>query len=461
MASDFIVDENGVIIRYIGYQRNAVIPSELIYKPSFFSKGRMVRVKAVGADAFACLTNDIYVYNRHGKSKYYDYFIEKGINERCKRIESVTIPDGVKVIGERAFAGCSSLATVSLPNSLIEIGGGAFAGCSSLVTVSLPNSLIEIGERAFADCSKLASVVIPNGITEIKNHAFFRCTHLESVDIPDSVKAIGCGAFEYCKALKEVTIPSGVANIDYESFKDCTSLRAVNIQNGVKVINTCAFSGCISLESIYIPDSVQAIKQHAFGRCNGITLLGAKGGAAQIYSQKYKVSFRKDNGETHLYKSQSAEVGSMVHKYNASAIQNEASSTKPVNKRVFISYSSEDTALAEQVKKLLEDNLVSCWMARDSIKGGEDYVNKILEAIQSSSAVVFLLSENSQKSPWVKREIDTAINQGKYIIPFHIDSSVITKDFEFLLLRCQRIEALDRINEAFKELLGIVKGSIS
>ena len=48
---------------------------------------------------------------------------------------SVTIGDGVTIIGKAAFSYCISLESITIPDSVTSIGEGAFAGCESLETV--------------------------------------------------------------------------------------------------------------------------------------------------------------------------------------------------------------------------------------------------------------------------------------------------------------------------------------
>ncbi|WP_204266931.1 leucine-rich repeat protein, partial [Citrobacter youngae] len=43
--------------------------------------------------------------------------------------KEITIPEGVTVIGDEAFATCESLEYVSLPDSMETLHNGLFSGC--------------------------------------------------------------------------------------------------------------------------------------------------------------------------------------------------------------------------------------------------------------------------------------------------------------------------------------------
>lgn len=49
--------------------------------------------------------------------------------------ESVWLPDGVTVIGARAFAACKSLRAIRIPASVVSIADSAFDGCAASLTV--------------------------------------------------------------------------------------------------------------------------------------------------------------------------------------------------------------------------------------------------------------------------------------------------------------------------------------
>ena len=49
-------------------------------------------------------------------------------------MESATISEGVKSIGDNAFYNCTNLVNVSLPDSLTSISFNTFYGCTNLQT---------------------------------------------------------------------------------------------------------------------------------------------------------------------------------------------------------------------------------------------------------------------------------------------------------------------------------------
>lgn len=122
----------------------------------------------------------------------------------CTSIKSVTIPEGVEVIGSYAFQNCTSLKSVKLPDSVTELGGSAFYGCSSLESIDIPASVTKIGNFAFRGCSALKSIDIPDGIESIEAYTFYGCTALASITIPASVTYINGNAFKDCPALTDI-----------------------------------------------------------------------------------------------------------------------------------------------------------------------------------------------------------------------------------------------------------------
>ena len=122
-------------------------------------------------------------------------------------------------------------------------------------------------------------------------------------------------------------------------------------------------------------------------------------------------------------------------------------------KDVFISYSTIDTVSAETVRDVLETNGISCWMAPRDIPGGSNYTKEIPSAIRDCHAFVLMLSQNAQNSPWVLKELDRAVNDGKIILPFQLEDLTLTDEFNFLLTGAQRYDAYQKKSEAMQLLI--------
>ena len=71
------------------------------------------------------------------------------------------------------------------------------------------------------------------------------------------------------------------------------------------------------------------------------------------------------------------------------------------------------------------------------------------------------MSKASQESNWVRKEVGIAIGKDKMVIPFKIDDAIINDTFNFYLTNNQRIEAYNRMTDAYKELVKKLKSVIS
>ena len=131
---------------------------------------------------------------------------------------------------------------------------------------------------------------------------------------------------------------------------------------------------------------------------------------------------------------------------------------------VFISYSSKEYPEAETVRRTLESNGISCWMAPHSIPGGSNYTREIPIAIRECQVFVLILSEKAQESHWVLKELDTAVGHGKIILPFMLKSFTLGDEFGFLLSGTQWYTAypdadaeLEKMIARIREITGLPK----
>ncbi len=114
-----------------------------------------------------------------------------------------SLPEGVRVIGENAFASAEYLNSVILPSTLERIENGAFSVCTRLTCIEIPEGVTYVGDRAFYSTEALAEVILPESLSHIGDSAFAGAA-LTSVYVPKGVTFIGREAFAYNDNLTEL-----------------------------------------------------------------------------------------------------------------------------------------------------------------------------------------------------------------------------------------------------------------
>ena len=219
----------------------------------------------------------------------------------------LALPDGIKEIGEDAFAGNNGIKKLILPDSVQTIAAGAFEKAfieeivispnskllcidahafmdSQLTSIYIPASLTTLSERAFRGCplekvefapngnltcigesafahTRITDIVIPDYIKEIRYQAFCGCP-LEKVEFAPNgnLTCIGESAFAHTR-ITNIVIPNGIKEIGIRAFSDCSILKNVSFSNvnGIESIDDEAFCGCSSLDSF--PESFPNMKE--------------------------------------------------------------------------------------------------------------------------------------------------------------------------------------------------------
>lgn len=169
------------------------------------------------------------------------------------------------------FSEITTLTDVTMSDYVNTINNRMFLRCSGLTHLIIPNSVTGIGEDAFAVCYNLNSISIPNSVTNIGKGAFSYCA-LNTLTIPNTVTRIGDEAFSGCKNLTKIVIPNSIQEISHNLFSDCCSLTDIILPNTITTIGQTAFSGCSKLGKIVIPSSVKKIDYAAFEGCTSLSV---------------------------------------------------------------------------------------------------------------------------------------------------------------------------------------------
>ncbi len=199
----------------------------------------------------------------------------------CSSLTSISIPDSVEGIGNRAFVevsqsynvteykGCSYLSEIDFGSGskLKSIGAEAFYG-AAITTLNLPASLISIGNDCFAGCNNLTEVVaIGNSLKSIGDGAF-KNTPLRSIIIPGSMDSLGKNVFAGCRNLSAISFGQSSkysfdGNAIYEKIDSneskliflCSGVRSLEVPSFVSEIDLVAFEYASDLSEIIVADS--------------------------------------------------------------------------------------------------------------------------------------------------------------------------------------------------------------
>jgi TolB-like protein len=109
---------------------------------------------------------------------------------------------------------------------------------------------------------------------------------------------------------------------------------------------------------------------------------------------------------------------------------------------VFISYASQDAAVAAALVETLERHGIPCWIAPRDVKPGAQYADAIVRAINEAKAVVLVLSGSAVSSSHVAREVERAASKHKPVIAFRIDSAPLVPALEYFLSESQWIDVV-------------------
>ena len=173
----------------------------------------------------------------------------------CKKLTEVNFHESVDTIHDFCFSGCESLRSIDLPDGLDEISWGCFSS-SGLETVTIPEGVRIIDSYAFDQCKNLEEIIIPNTVTVMEQYCLRQTESLKTVDLPDGLRETGWGMFQQ-GGLERIELPEGLTKVREYTFYDCDALTEVILPDTVRYMEDYCFRECSSLKTVDLPENLQ------------------------------------------------------------------------------------------------------------------------------------------------------------------------------------------------------------
>jgi TolB-like protein len=125
---------------------------------------------------------------------------------------------------------------------------------------------------------------------------------------------------------------------------------------------------------------------------------------------------------------------------------------------VFVSYASQDRALANAVVAAFERQGLRCWIAPRDVTPGVLYADEIIRAINGARVLVLVLSKSAIASPHIGREVERACSKRRPIVTLRTDAAQLTTALEYFLSESQWIDLrTDGTQDALAKLVTAVR----
>ena len=112
-----------------------------------------------------------------------------------------------------------------------------------------------------------------------------------------------------------------------------------------------------------------------------------------------------------------------------------------LNYDLFFSYSTKDQEPALDLVNHVESHGVRCWIAPRDIATSTSWAGAIIEGLDECHVFLLFLTENSNKSNQVLREVERAVDKGMTIIPVIFDDVAMSPDLQYFLSTIQWLDA--------------------
>lgn len=143
-------------------------------------------------------------------------------------------------------------------------------------------------------------------------------------------------------------------------------------------------------------------------------------------------------------------------------IQRSTEISLDMDKDIFISYSRKDSDIVKAIYEWLEGAGYRCWLDIDGMYSGVSFKKVIVDAIKQSKVLLFMSSENSNKSRNVISEVSIAVEYGKKIMPVRLDMTPYSESIEYDIINhdyvvYEKSRSEVSLNELLKKIVSTLK----
>ena len=210
---------------------------------------------------------------------------------RDTAIESIELPEGLKVIPDGCFESCRRLKHVAIPNSVTRVGVAAFYDCVSLEELIFPDSVHFIGPMSLGSIKR---IILPEDWNYIgdKRDSLFMGSELDKLKMNEYDNALYIGSrsnpyqvlirakskdIENCHIHEDCLYICGFGSYSSEitGFYGCKNLKALALPKNLKRIEYEALSNCDCLESVELPPSFGSLDPRVYKGSPKLKLKGS------------------------------------------------------------------------------------------------------------------------------------------------------------------------------------------
>ncbi len=222
----------------------------------------------------------------------------------CTGIEEITLPKSVKYVGEYAFAVTNAQTkfyedhdgetenafyitgdgvllfsyvandktSVTIPDGVRVIGGSAFSGWDTAIVPESTDALSASGKTKYNLSYAVTELTLPEGVETICGSAFYRMLKLKSIQLPASLTKIDSYAFAFCEGLTSISGGEKIREIGDYAFYYCVSIPGFRFSANTEVIGSNVFNGCAALKTVYFPENLTSLGEDIFSEgCSSLT----------------------------------------------------------------------------------------------------------------------------------------------------------------------------------------------